>query len=507
MKTLYLMGLILLPFLFMSLPSVSGNADSALDQSISLSQKLGGRERRFYLMELCNISSRLGASKQQINQWSKDLFQVGSEQQDLLARAVAQKNSVSCLVNIDPQAAMNLITEIEFHRPDEGQWTTEDPRFNAVDAAFKSYLDQVKPPNISEVIKKAKYIGSTGQYPYTAMANVIKRKPGPSEDEINTILNDALNFYTHETGFYNRDEEFRNLLRALDLSMNKELTSQLVESYVLRLTNNPLQFPGDYYSEVHITSSGKVFPFSDRNAAFMFQDFPTIRRFNPELAAKLSHDDSQLTHATDKMDYIPGGFIQGNPTSDEAAEEHVKWLQVSLLKRIQTIRERTDCDPEAAAHIAQRLSDPSLRVIGFAKAVPAIAKVNHSEAQGIFEKQLSELTDLEDLSAGKLKAMVELAQAAQSLDESDQYEALSTQAFDVGLKLFNSDNKSRVQRQDGFSELRDLVMFSASQPKDILQTEVNALPDGWLKAYLWLYQAEARSKRNMPEPASGPCPD
>jgi len=52
-----------------------------------------------------------------------------------------------------------------------------------------------------------------------------------------------------------------------------------------------------------------------------------------------------------------------------------------------------------------------------------------------------------------------------------------------------------VQNRKGFAELMDLVIFTASQPSDVLQQKIQTLPEDWLKAYLWVYEVEGHGKK------------
>jgi len=356
MKIAGLIGLALSVCLLASLHTTSPQTSpSPIEQSYLLSQDqtLNADERIFYLIELCHKSPLLNAPSEKVREWSMALFNFDTADQNM--RTVGQKNAVTSLSYVDPAAALDLLTRVSFERPAAGQWVYEDPRFNAAEKVFTNFLNTAKPHNFSIVTDKARYLGQTGQYPYWAMAEVIHHSPPPSRDEINKILTDALISYTDETGFYNRDEEFLYLVWGLkdlkDSGADKNLASRLVAAFVHHLTNDPTHIPGDYYAEVHIPSTAKVFPFTDRNAAFLFQAFPVIRQYNPALANQLSQQEPQLIQATENMSYVSGGFVQGDPRSEDAAEKHLQLLQASLIKRI---KERRDCNPDSAEQLDRK---------------------------------------------------------------------------------------------------------------------------------------------------------
>lgn len=507
MKRVPLKGLLLACFV-VSLPAGSTQKEEPLDQSFDLSQNLSRREQLSYLIDLCHVTSQLNLSAEKVKEYSLTLYSSASKEQDAVWRVVGQKEAVRCLSYVDSAGAMELLPKVNFQRPALGQFTLEDPRYNAAETTFNNLLDsfagKIAPEGVADIISKARYLGQTGQYPYVAAARVMNRLPASFRNETNTLLRDALEFYAAENGFYNRDEEFSRLLQSITTPyVDNALVVQALTSFVQRLKTAPINFPGDYYEEVHIASSGKVFPFTDRNAAFLFRTFPTILRFDPTFAAQLRQKDPKLGEATNDMRSIYGGFVQGDPTSEQATQQHLRLLQRSLLRRI---RERQDCNPQAALGLAQRLTDLSSRVVGFSAAIPGIARTDFTQARILYEKQLSDLGNLGD-DISRLRAMVALVPPAYHLGELNEYQSLSEQAFDMGVRVLNgSDNGTEPQGREGFAELQDLVTFTASQAADPLWQRVQSLPDDWLKTYLLLYEAVGRARIKAPPGAAGPCP-
>src|SRR5947209_688024 len=506
MKTARQWRLLVSVWFLISLPAVPTEKDDGLvDESYRLSQMLGGREQLTYLIELCHLSPHLNLSTKKTQEYSLALFRLASTGQDAKLRIIGQKNAVTCLSHADPTTAMELLSKIGFQQQ-PGQWLYEDPRYNAAETAFVNLITMSRSQNtIDSVTANARYLGQTGQYPYFGVGMVIDRLPPDFKNQINTLFNDAVQFYVSESGFYNRDEEFLFLLRSLhNPSVDKDLIVRALTVFAQRLTSSPIHFPGDYYAEIHVDSSGKVFPFTDRNEAFLFLIFPAIRKLNPTLAMELRQRDAKLDEATDGMHYIPGGFVQGSPTSQQAARQHFQWLQESLVSRI---KEQQGCNPESVVQLAYRITDPSLRIVGFSAILPALARSNPSEGHSIYEKQLSELGNLSN-PIGRLRATVAVASAAYQLGDFKQFKFLSMQAFDMGFRLFSNDVKaSHAQLRQGFDELHDLITFTASQRTDFLLEEVQQLPDDWLKAYLWLYEADGHGTLRALPMATKSCSD
>lgn len=486
----------------LSLQSVQD--DALLEQSYNLGQKLDGPERLYHLIELCRISSQLQPPAARAKEFCAELYNIGSTEQDQKLRTLAQKNAVTYLSYVDAPRAMELLTHISFQRPGPGEIAYEDPRYNTAEKIFLNYL-KVKPGDLAAITPKAKFLGQTGQFPYRAVATILDNFPNQLSGEINVILKDALAFYASETGFYNRDEEFLVLLQSASHSsaVDRDLAAQAAAAFVQHLRNDPIEIPGDYYGEVQLDPSGKVFPFSDRNAAFLFQAIPAIQSCNSSLATQLIQQDVKLGQATaGNLHYVSGGFVQGDPTAAEAAQQHSQWVQESLVSRIKACQAG---NPEAATKLAQRLNNPESRILGFSAVIPGLARANRMQAQALYRRQFSELAKL-STAMNRFRAIAALVPAAYHVGDSKQYESLSIQAFDIGAGFFAEDTKAgRVQMRRGFAELMGLATFTASQPVDMLQPKIQALADGWLKAYLWLYEAEGHGKQKAQVPLATTC--
>lgn len=348
------------------------SAHPSLVSNYRLSQTSSGQRKLIHLVEVCRVSVH-SRSPRLVKEVALDLFRVATTEQGIKSRVVGQKNAAACLSYADPVAAMELLSKVDFQRPRWGEWLYEDPRYNAAETIFVNFA-KLRPLDISTIGTKARYLGQTGQYPYFGIAKVIQHLPHSLRKEANALLNDALAYYSNEKGFYNRDEEFLRLLQSLNDSLvDKELVNQALASFVRRLKNDPIHLPGDYYSEVQIDSNGKTFSFTDRNQAFLFQAFPAIRRFDPASAAQLAGQDARFEQATDEMTYIPGGFVQGNLTSEQITRQHLEWLQASLVDRIQQIEECSGCNQQVASHLIQRLTELNSQT-EFSAAIPDVVR-------------------------------------------------------------------------------------------------------------------------------------
>jgi hypothetical protein len=483
-------------FLPLYVAAAAQTSNTLLEQSYALSHTLSGSERVYYLSELTHIATQVEPPPGAAEDWCLTSFQVASAENDPAVRIAGQKNALADLSFFNPALSMSLFLTLEVEYPDEHGMLLEDLRSDAADKIFKNYLRKFRSRGLVAISAQARYLGQTGQYPYRAIANIASLL---TKEEAVPVLNDALGFYRHETGFYNRDEEFLYFLQtigALDGSpVNGDFMKQAIDAYVDRLQNDSIQFPGNYYSEIH-TTIGAVVPFTDRNRAFLFRVFPLVRSFDPELATKLQNADQTLTRSASGMHYVSGGFVMGKPSSTSAAKKHQEWLQYSLLTRI---KEQECSDPQAAVRFAQRLDNVKSRIIGFSTIVPSLASGNPQQARQLYKAQVSDFKVLR-APAEQAPAMVALARAANRLGEVQQYGNFSVAALNTAVSLVTNDTRGNsIMDHAGFADLKDLVLFDAGQKKAAgLSQQIDKL-DGWLKAYLLLYEAAGQSN---PAPAA-----
>lgn len=461
--------------------------DPLLEKGYKLSQFLGGRERLFYWSELCRVSVLVDLPLEKIRENCFLPFDLAASTPELELRIAVQKNALAEMSSVAPRLAIELFPQIEVERPTSSGMLAEDIRSDALEPIFLNLVAGTATDGVSIAKEQAERAATEGQYPYRAMADVLRGLPKSRKREANSILRDALFFYARETGYYNRDEEFLVLLRSLkDSAVDHSLAGQAVAAFVKRLKNDPIRIPGNYYSEIH-TAKNQVFSFTDRNQAFLFQAFPEIRRFNPIVARQLQKRDPSLRQAVGSMRYVSGGFVRDASNAQQVERQHLQWIDESLANKI---RELQECDPTSAVSLAEQLKETSSRVVAVSASISGIARNNPSDARNLYEQQLSAVETL-DKPFDKLRAMVALVDPAYHVGDIQQYESLANQSFDLGVQLFSADTSAnQIQNRRGFAELRDLITFIASRPENVLKAKVRQLPDDWLKAYLWLYEEE-----------------
>ncbi len=472
--------------------SVQSPAD-ILSQSYSLLEQVKAADRLYYFDDLAKASSEMTPHPVKTEEWCNTLFVMASQTQDPRVRESGKKNALMYLSSVNPVSALGRLREVQLPPAPAGELRNEDIRADAADKIFQNLLDRAGIKSLSDIEDTARFLGKTGQYPYRAVATLLGRfSTEEARSAANGLFGDALAFYTQETGFQNREEEFLSLLTSDGLHrVDQQLVVPALHLFIDRILKQSADERVHYYAQVFVPG-GTVVPFSDRNRAFLFLVTPAVRRFDHDFADDLGRRYPELKEAstTNKMYYISGGLFFGNPA--EAGKSHIKWLQQSLVDKI---RELDDADPDTTFRMASLLIDRSMRISGLSAAASGLARTNGTLAATIYEEQVAEaqnLTGLED----KLTATVALAQVAHSLGKSGDFAQLSHQALDLGQKVLGQDSRSvRIQRLKGYNGLTQIVRLGAEAGVDLVPSVTQtSRPD--LKAYLLIAKAEGDAKRN-----------
>src|SRR5437588_3435810 len=201
-------------------------ANKILDESVSLINHIDHSNRVFYLLPLTQAGAKSRHPREE--EWCKQMFQAALTLQDSWDRVALEKNAAVCLSSVNPIGAMELFWRIEPPAADERGNYPEDVRADAAVPVFSRYLEnqiQGTPGNesesrvqnaLGEIRRHALQIAKTGDYPYRAMENVIKKltERKSAQSDINLIFGEAVRFYSEaKPKFRNRNAEFLVLLQ------------------------------------------------------------------------------------------------------------------------------------------------------------------------------------------------------------------------------------------------------------------------------------------------------
>lgn len=475
-----------------------------LQQSHRLSTELSPLDRTYTLLFLLKNGEGI-ISESQYRQWCSEVGQQARLIYDGWDRVAHEKNSLLCLSKIDPIAALHEYSTIEDPQPQVDGTFPEDVRADGAITVFpRAWNSQETIPAKFAVLRdieaEALRIGRTGEYPYEAMAGIIDAilatQADEGTDKAEKIFRDALHSYREEPHkFINRDEEFKRFLEATkDKIADRALLAEAAQIFVDKVLHSPKDM--DYVSEIH-TPKGTA-RFTDDKAELLFQEFPTVEKLAPALAAGLKRQNPELNKAVESMGKpITGGYVALDKDARAMQQMHSKIWQTNIVMRIPPLE-----DPNfTAAKLNEMLtsvaglSDEAIRIQGYCALVPhLLLKSRQAEAQQIYERERSRLEGLQSAD-DHLKAAVALAKASQAIGDQPGFIDLTNTALREGILLFQQDSRLRPEwpptGRRGFGDLTNLVFFTAPQISETLHPQIEHIEDPGLKADLLSFEARA----------------
>jgi hypothetical protein len=494
-------------------PGSRSTANKLLDESFALSAQIEDSSRVFYLLSLTQAGAKSQHPREQ--EWCNQMFQAAQNVRDPWDRVALEKNAVAALSRVNPTAAMDLFWRVEAPAADERGNYPEDVRADAAAVVFPRYFeDQIQTASakgsesrihsaLDEIHHHAIQIAQTGEYPYRAMASVIKKlaQKKDEQSDINLIFTEAVRFYSEtKPKFRNRHAEFLVLLQtAIDTVSDPVLIHAAIDQFVKNM-KVPAVLANISFEAEYRTQAGEIVKFNDRDRSLLFRALPSIRKADPGLAKSLDAEFANFNRASENMTYISGGVVEGSFSAQETAAMHARMRQIAVLSLIQA---RQQNNPAEATKLIEELSDGGLRVVAVASTVPGLMLVDPNAAKAAYNDQRSKLQDISDNRA-RLAATIALAKAASAADKHGDFRSLATEAFSEATEIYRADYRERPDiRPDlrkGYSELSDLATFTATHDLGWLIELIRSIQNIELRAHLLTFAADAIADGDRAQP-------
>jgi hypothetical protein len=474
-----------------------------LQQGHTLSTELNPLDRTYALLLLLKNGEDI-IPESQYREWCSELSEVVRRISNSWDRVAHEKNALLCLSKLDPIDALHQYSTIEDPQPQADGTFPEDVRADGATVVFPAaWKSQATIPAkfvvLRDIEAEALRIGRTGEYPYKAIADIIKAVLATQTDDATVraekLFRDALHFYREEPPkFINRDEEFKKFLEITkNIFPDRALLAEAAQVFVDKLLHAPKVM--DYASEIH-TIKGTAH-FSDDKAELLFQEFPTVQELAPSLAAELKRQNPELNKAVLPMDEpITGGYVTLNTEAQQIQLAHSKIRQADIVGKMPKAGDPTFTETKLdhALTSVAGLSDDAIRIQGYCALVPRLVKSRPAVAQQIYFRERSRLQGLQS-EDDHVKAGVALAKASQALGDQMSLIELTNTALTEGALLFQRDSRARPEwpptGRRGFQDLTDLVAFATPQIFDRLEPQINQIEDPSLKADLLSFEAKA----------------
>lgn len=496
------------------------NAPSPLDlltQAYSASSHFAPEDRAAILLTAVHRAQPL--SKEYARRWSTELFWL-AKQTTGDDRAAMEKNAIVELSAIDPEMAAELFMQQDTPVMVDG---SEDTRPYAAEVLFPALWSGSGVRSIQTITHLADWTGSTGQYPYLAMSDIIARVSRKEPRLAQELYLSAVQAFRQDAGFASTNSLFVDFILKTRMVPTADLLGTAVASAVSKLQESDTDKGAEGGKtgpvfRIEIEINQRTLTFASQSEALLFRLLPLIKHVNPNLARSiLDKRDKLRSYGDVPQDAEYTIHAVRADTSDAPSGTAIQ--EALDRSRLREIIELAKTNPDAAASNVNRLSSPSVRDLALASILPQVTDANLKEAASIISELESKLKSMKP-SAVKLRLEVRLATAYLQLRRTADARMAVTRAFDLGQELFAQDRLAhpgaKVYTVIGFDDLIELTETIASkgaEPWNFLQS-IRLVSDEVLRSELLVFfagglvESQANQRRPLKVRDEGaPCPD
>lgn len=254
--------------------------EKALVESYSLAKELQPEQRITHLMALASSAAEAPSLNTKLGEWMEELYRIAGElpSGDAL-RSRGQSAAVANMATVNPKRALQMFDSLE--APAKAD---TDSRPWAARVAFTKILEQQGIKAVPTLRQRARKLGETGSYPYSAMVPVIARLKDQPE-KAQHIFGDALASFRRRKDPISSDMNFVSFLRGVH-SMDvipdwllHEAAEELANHLVHAAESDPEPDPANGF---------------DRTQSFFRSGMSLLQRIDPEMAANLKAQEPTL---------------------------------------------------------------------------------------------------------------------------------------------------------------------------------------------------------------------
>lgn len=407
-----------------------------LHEADILSRPFAPEERAELLLTMAQTAAPFDAAR--AKSWSLELFRITTEQlRHGMYREAMQKDALVTLAQNDPILAAKLYKQQDIPNISDDPKMLEDTRSFGARTLFPALWGREGPAAITTIESLADYLGSTGQYPYHAMADIIVRLSEKEKSKATALFSQAVSCLPRDPGFADTNREYVDfLVKTHKVATAALLQQALSEAFAsIDKAEAKQQFARHY--EVS-TQKGSVEFNSDREF-LTFRLLPIVKQFDPDWAERLKQQYPSLRMS-------PSVEIGDNPTvaasmSNDPNESPAAMKEAADEHRLIQLTEIGVADPKRAAEIARSISNPDMRTIGLASIAPGYAKVDNNTAESWLKYANGQLETMKD-EGNRLQLLLALAKAAFAEHHEQEGLDFTMKAIDLGEELFARDERA-----------------------------------------------------------------
>lgn len=451
-------------------------------------------ERIIYLAMASRVASHV--DPQIARSWSEELFKVAQQAPISWNRVAAEKNAAINLASFDPARAMQMLQQMDVELPTNGGVPPEDLHADAARAIYPAVWAKMGPSSLGQIRASADRIGDHGEYPYAAVAPLIKELAGKDSGASRSLFLEAVSYYKRGSNVASANYDFVNFMLNLDGAVPGPLLSEGIAAATQQLKPSKTD-KSKYLSRVR-TENG-VAEFHDRTDELAFQLLPLARKTDPSLEQALLKDHPALVSVASQAGTVEvqeGVVVTGAALQGDVSAAQARGLQRSRLAAIQTTAET---DPAKALSLAMDLTDPGAQSVGLSQVASGFASSDSAKAESLLKQAKALAEKLPDDDPMKLSALGSLAKAAASMHDEALLASALGKLFTLGEEEFVEDAQANPNKTAmllaGFTPLTQAAQAAAKFASGSTLDAIETVRDSRLKAYLLVAAAQGIENR------------
>lgn len=459
--------------------------EALLIRSYLLGQQFTPEERAFHLTELTRAAAKIEPPFDRL--WAEQLFQLSFQLPMSWNRVAHEKNALQALAEVDPIRAFELFGTLDDPVPTPAGTLPEDVRAYAARTVFYKYWKLRGTKSLGDIRAQAEHLGETGQYPYAAIALIIRDVEREDKLEAQSLYDDALTFYGQGSRFSQTDEEFLGFVNTLWDVTPLTLKTQALQLSVARLIEKRKPDTDTSYVGTVTSDQGTV-QFEEKERQLLYELLPRIREVDPQWADRVARDDLAVPSRADAANNArsEGAVIEGVSGADPS---QLKALRERILQgqRADQISEVAKTDPARAYTLSRTLTDSEFRADVLAAVAEGYSAENDPHSEPYLDEASKIIESMHD-SPGKVHALTSLARAAATIHDLKRLRTTLKQGLDLGEELFSEDRDVHPGKLSYdavcFAEMMRLTRIGAQSDAQWTLTYLDRVQDELLQAYL-----------------------
>ncbi len=450
-------------------------------------------ELRTYLLTLLSYAAvQIEPSLTRL--WAQEAFQLAFTLPMSWDRVAHEKNSLAALAQVDPILAFKLFDSMDTTVPLPSGDIPEDLRAYAARTVFQEYWKREGPAALDVIRRQAARLGDTGQYPFLAMAPIIRDVDRENPVEAQALFGEALTYYGRGWRTASTDEEFSRFLQELWNAIPLPLKRQALQRMVGHLTEESEPPHGQVFLSRAYLEKGTV-EFRSRAKKLLYSLLPQIREVDPRWASQLVEADPALQRASaasGSTSFSEQLMIHNTSGVSSAA---ISALQAMAFQRQKLVRiaKLASTDPSQALALSDALTDRALRAQALAVIAAGLGSKDPGQARSLIDQVRKDLESIGG-AADRVAVLVALAKAAAATRDQKLIAETLERGFDLGEELFSEDLDvhpgKAVEDVTGFDSLSDLTAVGVKYAPEYTVPRIERISNDLLRAHLLMITAE-----------------